>query len=225
MTAKGKITVKYMAKGKTRVLVTDNPTGGEASADALAGRLAEDTPLYPATRRTKVLAATVLDLEGYSSSHRNGRNRYCIVTDLGRLAHSYPAHQTFTLAPEPATTAPTQPAAKSTGGKKYGDMTPEEKAAARSKAVDQLNKELNHPAMRAAFAAELPAPAPVFSYETSTNRGVTWSTVAAGLGADDCDTIRGRRTDGVEGVDFRFTGADGQPATATNTDPWKDMAS
>lgn len=39
--------------------------------------------------------------------------------------------------------------------KTYGQMNPEERRLVRQQAVDQLNAELNHPAMRAALAAPI----------------------------------------------------------------------
>ncbi len=103
MTAQGKITLRNLRMGYTRIVVTDDRLGGPASADALAGKLAPGTPLYPTSRKTKVLAALVVDTDGFGG---NRRIRYGVITHLGRLVGSFPNHQTFTLAPDSMMLAP-----------------------------------------------------------------------------------------------------------------------
>lgn len=104
MTAKGKITLGNLRMGYTRIVVTDDRLGGPASEEALAGRLAPGTPLYKTDRKTKVLAALVVDTDGFGG---NRRIRYGVVTHLGRLVGNFATHQTFTLAPDDMMLTPT----------------------------------------------------------------------------------------------------------------------
>lgn len=107
MTAKGKININGLRLDQTRILVTDDKFGGIASDQALAGNLPAGTPLYPASRKTRVLTATVT---GAGTCGGGKRKRWVITTDRGPLGGSYPTIQTFWLADAPAPAADLPPA-------------------------------------------------------------------------------------------------------------------
>lgn len=111
MTAKGKVNINGFRLNETRVLVTDDRFGGEASPEALAGTLPPGTLLYPAARKTRVLTATVTNAAPCGGSRRM---RWSVTTDRGDLAGTYATQQTFWLAPASAAGATGPTAAQDT---------------------------------------------------------------------------------------------------------------
>lgn len=225
MTAQGKTTIARFRLNQTRILVTDDRFGGIASDDAQAGHLPAGTPLYPATRKTRVLAATVTAADTCGGSRRK---RWTITTDRGPLGGTYPSHQTFWLAPDPAQ------------GKALGDMDPVERSLAIRRAAALMQDELTRDAPAISAALELPAaadPPPwvraaatisvTFAYQVSDNGGTTWRQAGTGLSATDIQAIR-TRTPAGEGTAWRavveLDGTPTDPAPDTDpTDPWADL--